>query len=272
MARTASGFTISSSRAKISRLSSRRSGTASMTSSHSARSSSSLVKRTRACSASCVGLAELAARHRPVGGVPQHAPARVDASAGCSRPPTTSMPLRANTSTMPAPMVPSPITPTSAKFRAMPGVCQRVRTASGGERGEGHLPVATPRSRPRGGGRITGCSPVCSERSPPPSCTAPRRSCRPPACVPPPRAGRARRCPRDCGPGACTPWAWPSTGSASSPRSPRCAPCRCSSCSPRSPPAWPSRRCWRCCSSAPGWSGGRSSRSPWSGWGCSPSR
>ena len=26
------------------------------------------------------------------------------------------------------------------------------------------------------------------------------------------------------------------------------------------------------CSSAPGWSGGRSSRSLWSGWGCSPSR
>src|SRR4051794_3934872 len=47
------------------------------------------------------------------------------------------MPLRAKTSTMPAPMVPSPITPTRAKLRAMPGVCQRVRTAWGRRR-EGH--------------------------------------------------------------------------------------------------------------------------------------
>ncbi len=37
---------------------------------------------------------------------------------------TTSMPLRAKTSTMPAPMVPSPITPTLVKSRAMRGVSQ----------------------------------------------------------------------------------------------------------------------------------------------------
>ena len=69
VARTASGFTMVSSAAKISRLRSRCSGTASTTRSHSARSARSVEKRIRPSRARWSSSAQLAARDRAAGGV-----------------------------------------------------------------------------------------------------------------------------------------------------------------------------------------------------------
>ena len=106
-----SGWVIASSWAKIARLSSSFSGTASTTSSTSLRSSRFVVRRMRSKIAVCSSSVSL----------PRRTARSVDASR-CPRPrssdsssrstPTTDSPLRANTSTIPAPIVPSPTTPT----------------------------------------------------------------------------------------------------------------------------------------------------------------
>ncbi len=116
-AKIVSGPQILSSAANTAALSSRRSGTASTTRSASARSARSVVTRTRSSSAARSDSSSL-----------PRATARAVECSMCSRPwaaaasststATTSMPARANTSTMPAPIVPRPITPTRANSRA----------------------------------------------------------------------------------------------------------------------------------------------------------
>ena len=118
VARIASGLQTRSSSAKICCLRSSCSGTASMTRSTSRSASSPTANVTRPSRASRSAGGELALGDGPVGG----------AGAGCARPrssaarsistATTSMPLRAKTSTMPAPIVPSPTTPTAEISRA----------------------------------------------------------------------------------------------------------------------------------------------------------
>ena len=117
VASTVSGPTIRSRAAKMSFLSSRCSGTASTTSPQPATASSDVAYRTRACTAAAssgvsfprsTALAvECSSASRP-----RAVPAWSTSTA------TTSSPVRATTSTMPAPIVPSPMTPTLAKSRA----------------------------------------------------------------------------------------------------------------------------------------------------------
>ena len=118
--------------AKISCFRSSRSGTASMTRSTSARSSIEVLNRTRPTSASRSSSDSLPRRT-----------ARSVECAKCSRPrcrassvgstPTTCRPSRANTSAIPAPIVPRPTTPTVVKFRAIP----RSSQVAPGRRGRG---------------------------------------------------------------------------------------------------------------------------------------
>ena len=119
VARIACAGTMTSSAAKISRLSSRRSGTASTTRSTPARSLRSVEKdrrpRSTACSASVILPRFTARAVEPVIRSCALASASSDISMA-----TTSMPLRAITSAMPLPIVPSPITPTC---RTAPCVC-----------------------------------------------------------------------------------------------------------------------------------------------------
>ncbi len=121
VASTASGETTWSTRPKMSFLRARLSGTASTTSWQPARSSRSVVKVTRAWRASCSSWVIFSRRSaRPV------LPARISrpwaTPASSTSTARTSMPLRANTSTMPAPIVPSPITPTLVKSRVMAAI------------------------------------------------------------------------------------------------------------------------------------------------------
>ena len=132
VARIASGETTASTLPSSSFLRSSCSGTASTTSWQPASSARSVVYVTLACRASCsswVILPRASARAvlPPSTCLPCSTPASSTSTA------TTSMPLRANTSTMPAPMVPSPITPTLVKFRVMAAIlpegpgCHEVR-------------------------------------------------------------------------------------------------------------------------------------------------
>ena len=128
VARIASSETIASSLAKMSFLRSRCSGTASTTSWHSLRSAMSLVNCTRAWSAawsSALSLPRVTARSVEC----CRTPLPFSTASSVTSTATTSMPLRAKTSTMPAPMVPSPMTPTLVNSRAMGGVSQRVCAA-----------------------------------------------------------------------------------------------------------------------------------------------
>ena len=112
VARIVSGGQILSSWEKTSALSSMRSGTASMTSSAEARSSSEVLKRIRSKIASRSAgssLPRLTARSVDCSTWPRP---RASASSLISTA-VTDRPARASTSTMPAPMVPSPTTPTS---------------------------------------------------------------------------------------------------------------------------------------------------------------
>jgi hypothetical protein len=112
VARIVSGGQILSSAAKISALSSMRSGIASMTSSADARSSSEVLNRMRSKIASRSAgssLPRLTARSVECSRWPRP---RASASSVTSTAVTDS-PARASTSVMPAPMVPSPTTPTS---------------------------------------------------------------------------------------------------------------------------------------------------------------
>ena len=121
VASTASGETTASTLPSSSFLRSRCSGTASTTSWQAARSASSLVKVTLACSASCsswVSFPRL--RARPVLPASTALPCSMAASSTSTA--ITSIPLRAKTSTIPAPIVPSPITPTLVKSRVMAAI------------------------------------------------------------------------------------------------------------------------------------------------------
>src|SRR5688572_16514651 len=152
VARMASGETTLSTRLSSSRLRSRCSGTASTTSWHPARSSRSVVNATRACRASCSSCVIFPrASARPVEPASTCLPCSTPWSSTSTA--TTSIPLRANTSTMPAPIVPSPITPTLVKSRAMTAIL-----AEGSRRHEGHRRDA-PHLRPLGATKVThaGC-------------------------------------------------------------------------------------------------------------------
>ena len=193
------------------------------------------------CSAAWSLRRQLAAGDGPVGRVPQDAAAVLERRPRWPRPPTTSRPLRANTSTMPAPMVPRPMTPTSAEVPCHARSLSEPPDTPGGIDRESV--VTSPCAAAAAAGpRVTG-SPGADRSARGVRRRRPvRRRDRPAGgrrTTPP---GRARGRPagrRGCGPGACTPWAWASTRPASSPRSRRCAPCRCSWCSRRSPRAWP---------------------------------
>ncbi len=107
-----------SSSAKIARLSSNRSGTASTTRSQSLTSSIDVVNVTRSNIARCSSadsLPRFTARSVECSRWPR--PRTSASSVGST--PTTVKPLRAKTSTMPAPIVPSPMTPTFANVRAI---------------------------------------------------------------------------------------------------------------------------------------------------------
>ena len=158
VASTASGRTIPSSSRKIAFLTSIDSITASTTKSASARSFISVVSVIRPSSSAwsaSLSLPRFTARFvecsrcwRP----------RVRASSFCSTP-TTEKPLRANTSAMPAPMVPRPMTPMVPKSRPAAGaavsgevlVMLRIMACGrGGRREQVHWPVTCP---PAVGGR-----------------------------------------------------------------------------------------------------------------------
>ena len=118
VARTASGPTTRSSAAKISFFRSRCSGTASTTRPQPATASSDVAYRTRECScAASSGVSFPRATARAVECSSDSRPCATAASSSSTA--TTSRPVRATTSTMPAPIVPSPITPTLAKVRAV---------------------------------------------------------------------------------------------------------------------------------------------------------
>ncbi len=134
VASTASAETTLSTRLRISFLRSSCSGTASTTRRQSARSPMSVVKVTRAWRASCSSWVIFPrARARPVEPPSTCLPCSTPAASTSTA--MTSIPLRANTSTMPAPIVPSPITPTLVKSRAMRAIL------SGPHRG-GHVSPA----------------------------------------------------------------------------------------------------------------------------------
>ena len=121
VARTASGETTASTLPSSSFLRSRCSGTASTTSWQCARSARSLVKVTRAWRASCSSWVSFPLlRARPVLPASTALPCSIPASSTSTA--TTSIPLRAKTSTIPAPIVPSPITPTLVKSRVMAAI------------------------------------------------------------------------------------------------------------------------------------------------------
>ncbi len=127
VARMASGWQTRSSSAKIRCLRSRRSGTASITRSAERSASSPTAKVTRPSSASRSASASLPlATARSVEPVRWARPRSRAASEISTA--TTSMPLRAKTSTMPAPMVPSPTTPTLVNSRATTGLPCPLRT------------------------------------------------------------------------------------------------------------------------------------------------
>ena len=86
---------------------------------------------TRPSSAGLVLLAELAALDRAAGGVLEVLAAALDAPRRSTSTPTTAKPLRANTSAMPAPIVPSPTTPMV--------VNSRVRRRARGWAGHGRI-------------------------------------------------------------------------------------------------------------------------------------
>jgi hypothetical protein len=118
VARMASSRTTLSSAEKISRFSSSRSITASITRSQSASASISVAKVTRsnsACWSSGASLPRFTARSVECWMCPR------PRSTACSSrsTPTTLSPCRANTSAIPAPIVPSPTTPTVFSSRAM---------------------------------------------------------------------------------------------------------------------------------------------------------
>ena len=121
VARIVSGGQTASSRVNSSRLRSSRSGTASITSSTSLRSSTEVPNAIRPSSSACsVSVSLPRCTARPVD--PSRCPRpRSRASASFSTA-ITSSPDRASTSAMPAPMVPSPITPTVEKCRPISGV------------------------------------------------------------------------------------------------------------------------------------------------------
>ena len=154
VARIVSGFTIPSSSRKIDFLMSIDSTTASTTKSASARSLRLVVKVTRPTSSawsSSLSLPRLTAR--PVECSRCWRP-RSTASSVTSTP-TTENPLRANTSAMPAPIVPSPTTPIVVNSRLVSCRARRHRWdcsscgASSHAARRGHREVAHSRSRGR---------------------------------------------------------------------------------------------------------------------------
>ncbi len=121
VASTVSGEQIESSLPKISRLRSSFSGTASITRWAAARSSGAEVNRIRpsnACWSASLSFPRATAREVERSTCPRPVASRLSSASTA----ITSRPLRARTSAMPAPIVPSPTTPTTSIGRLLPRV------------------------------------------------------------------------------------------------------------------------------------------------------